>query len=325
MTVAPHRYLRVEDLRRLRNVMFSSRRPVEGHYIGRHRSRQRGHSVEFNDYREYTPGDDVNALDWKVFGRSDRMYVKLFEHESDMTVTLLVDASASMAYAGVDGVPRGGVASWLERVPLAQRKRRAAKPVLRKYDYACQLAAAIAFLTTQQQDRVGFAAARDGLAEHYPPAATPIHLRRVLGAMENIEPTGAAKLADALDLLGQRTPRRGLLVVCSDFLEDREAIMKKLAGFRGRGADVILFHVMHPDELRLPDLDDAVFIDSESSQRLAMNVRDLREAYDARLHAFLDGWAVGCKRAGFDYNLVSTDRPYERALERYLFNRARTI
>jgi len=128
------KYLRTQDLRRLKNVFFSSRRVVEGQYAGRHASPQRGHSVEFNDYRQYMPGDEVADIDWKVYGRSDKMFIKLFEHQSDMTVNLVVDGSASMAYAGLDGR-------------------------YSKYDHACLMAAAIAFLTTKQQDKVSFALA----------------------------------------------------------------------------------------------------------------------------------------------------------------------
>ncbi len=321
--ITAHRYLRVEDLRRLRHVAFASRRPVEGHYVGRHRSRQRGYGVEFNDYREYTPGDDVGAMDWKVFGRSDRLYVKRFEHESDMAVTLVVDGSASMGYAGMPaatGAPAAG--AWLKGMGLGQRKKRADTRVFRKYDQACHLAAAIAFLTVKQGDRAGLAVAREGAAQPLSPRSGTPHLHHLLGAMEAAAPGGGAALAGTLDTLARRTPRRGLLIVLSDLFEDRDAVMKQLAAFRARGTDVIVFHVLHPDELRLPDLDDAVFVDSESGRRVTMNVRDVRERYHETLHVFLDGWAAGCKRAGFDYNLVSTATPYSTALERYLLTRA---
>jgi uncharacterized protein (DUF58 family) len=322
------RYLRIEDLRRLRHVQFTSRRTVEGYFLGRHRSPQRGYSVEFSDYREYTPGDDVSAMDWKVFGRSDRLYIKLFEHESDMTVNLLVDASASMAYAGIDqpadaGQDPGG--SWLDRVSLMRRKRKGPPRILRKYDYACTMAATIAFLTIRQQDRVGFAAARQGLAEYREPAGSTVHLHQLLAAMERVIPTGSASLADALDDLARRTRRRSVLIVFSDLLEGREEVMKKLSVFRARGGDVIVFHVMHPDELQLPSLDNAVFIDSETSRRMTLNVPDIRDAYARTLAEFLDGWSLACSRAGFDYNLVSTAKPFTTSLERYFLARAATM
>lgn len=332
----PSRYLRIEDLRRLRHVQFSSRKPVEGFYLGRHRSPQRGYSVEFNDYREYTPGDDVNNLDWKVFGRSDRLYLKLFEHESDMTVTLLVDGSASMAYAGMSATAGeeassgggDGGGSWLDRVSLVRRKRKPARRVLSKYDHACTMAAAIAFLTIKQQDRAAFALAREGLAAFVEPAGSMAHLHKLLRAMEQGLPpgegAGRADLADAVDALVRRRRVRGrsVLILFSDLLEDRDAILKQLAAFRACGGDAILFHVMHPDELHLPALDDAVFIDSETRGRLALHVPDVREAYERKLRAFLDGWSTDCRRAGIDYNLVSTDAPYSRSLERYLLTRA---
>lgn len=321
------RYLRAQDLRRLRHAEFSPRRPVEGQLIGRHRSRQRGYSVEFNDYREYTPGDDVGTIDWKAFGRSDRLYVKLFEHESDMTVTLVVDASGSMAYAGstpVAAAPHKPAGSWLKSVALAARKRKdAPAPPLRKYDQACHLAAAIAFLTVKQGDRVAFAAAQTPRPQPIEPRGGMAHLHGILAAMERAAPAGRGDLVAALDALVAAVPRRGLLVLFSDLFEDREAVLRKLAVFRARGTEVIVFHVLHPDELNLPDLDDATFVDSESGARLAMNVADARELYAAKLHGFLAGWSGACKAAGYDYNLVNTKAPYAKALERYLFTRTR--
>ena len=145
-----HRYLRVEDLRRLRHLFFAARRPVDGRYAGRHASPQRGHAVEFSDYREYAPGDELGDVDWRVYGRSDRLFIKLFEHQTDMTVQLLVDASASMGYAGLDV----GSPSRLTRLRRPARRPGAglgAASRASKYDQACLLAGAIAFLAIKQQ------------------------------------------------------------------------------------------------------------------------------------------------------------------------------
>jgi len=291
------RYLRVQDLRRLRNLFFSSRRVVEGLYAGRHASPKRGHSVEFKDYREYFPGDEIGDIDWKVYGRSDRLYVKMFEHQSDMTVNLLIDASASMGYATVPG----------------DRS---------KYDHACMLGAAIGFLTTKQQDKVSFGLAQDGLKEFQRPLSSFKHLSGILRAMENAKPAGGAKLADALRTMANLVGKRGVLVVVSDLLDDLEPVFEALAIYTHRGSEVILFHVLHADELKLPPLHDAVFIDSESRQRLKLNVDDVRTAYDAKLRRFLDACAAASRSRGMDYNLVSTATPYGKALEHYLFTRA---
>lgn len=290
-----HRLLRLQDLRRLRHLSFSSKRVVEGHYAGRHASPQRGHSVEFSDYREYSPGDELADIDWKVYGRSDRFFIKLFEHQSDMVVNLLIDASASMRYAA------GGRDS--------------------KYDHACRMAAAIAFLTIRQQDRVGLAIAQDGLLRYEPALGSFKQLNHVLHTLDSIQPAGEAKLAQALHDAARRIGRRGVNIIFSDLLEETQPIMQAIGMLTQRGSEVIVFHVMDADELQLPDLADAVFEDSESGQKLRLNVDDVRSHYAVQLDAFLKRWRGAMKARGIDYNLVSTAVPYHQSLEAYMFSR----
>lgn len=305
-----HKYLRPQDLRRLRNLIFTARRPVEGLYAGRHPSPQRGRSVEFTDYRPFTPGDEPSAIDWKVYGRSDKLFVKLFEHQTDMTLHLVVDGSASMGYAGVRG-----------RAGRAESRVSDLGPDS-KYDHACRLAAAIAFLTTARQDRVSFAVARDGLADFQRPQASPAHVIKILAAMERMKPAGEAHLAGALGELAARVKQRGLVIVFSDLLDDPEPVLKSLSLFTHRGGEAVLFHILHGDELKLPALEEAIFTDSETRGRLSLNIPDIRPAYEKRLRRFLDGWSAACRTRGFDYQLVNTSINYYRSLERYLFGRA---
>ena len=330
------RYLRVEDLRSLRHLVFSARRPIDGQYAGRHASPQRGHAVEFKDYREYSPGDEIGDIDWKVYGRSDKWFIKLFEHQTDLTVNLLVDASASMAYRGLrepaaaerPDASDTGAPSWLERIPLVQQKRPTPAAGLKrpsKYDHACLMAAAIAFLITKQRDKVAFGVGRDGLGEYHRPSATPAHLENILQAMARVEPDGEAHLAEAIGALAQRARHRELLILFSDLLEDQAPILQALAMFTQRGSEAIVFHTLHPDELQLPGLAEAVFVDSETEQRVRLNVDDIAPAYEKRLKGFLDDWVTAFRARRIDYNLTSTATPYRQALERYLFRRASTI
>lgn len=326
-----HRYLRPQDLKALRNVFFASRKPVAGLYAGRHQSPQRGHSVEFNDFREYTPGDEIGDIDWKVYGRSDKLFIKLFEHQSDMTVNLLLDASASMAYRGA--AQRAGslwqtAGAWLQGLGSTQRKpvHDADETDLRhpcKYDVACLMAAAIAFLCTKQQDKVSFGIAQHGLQAFHRPGGSFAHLHNILTAMDQSEPAGQADLSDALREMYLRTRHRGLLIIFSDLLEDQQAVIRSLSAFTHRGNEVILFHILHEEELKLPDLDEVIFHDSETSQRLRLNVDDIRVQYDQRLKRLLQSWSAACRAQGIDHNIVSTAVPYNKALERYLFSRAR--
>jgi len=320
------RYLHVAELRRLKNQFFASKKTVEGLYAGGHQSRQRGQSVEFTDYRPYMPGDEIFDVDWKIYGRSDRLFVKLFEHQSDMTVHLLIDASASMAYAGID--ESTSVRRTSRRImPMVPRRARhehglrSERGFLRKYDQACLLAAAIAFLTMKQQDSVAFGIAQNGLAQFHRSCNAFSHLDVVLHAMEQTTPQGRANLADALREMVSMTSRRGLLVLFSDLLEERNAIMQSLAAYSQRGGDVILFHVLHQDELHLPQLDRVRFEDSEDGRRVSLNLSDIRSAYQKRLGQFLDAWSTACHRQGIEYCLVSTATPYIQALEKHLFSR----
>ena len=332
------RYLRIEDLRRLRHLVFSARRPMEGQYAGRHASPQRGHSVEFSDYRQYSPGDEIGDIDWKVYGRSDKLFIKLFEHQTDLTVNLLVDASASMAYRGLNEpapAPAAGTAdddddgrhSWLERVPLVRQKRGhdgagGALDWPSKYDHGCLMAAAIAFLITKQQDKVAFGVARSGLQAYHEPVAAPGHLQSILRAMAGVEPAGEADLAGAIREMARRVRRRGLLILFSDLLEEPEPILRALSAFTQRGSEVIIFHTLHAEELQLPELAEAIFVDSETQQRVRLNVDDVAPAYRKRLKVFLDSWALAFRARGIDYNMVSTGTPYDQALARYLLRRA---
>lgn len=275
---------------------------IEGVLAGRHSSRQRGHSVEFNDYRQYMPGDELSDVDWKVYGRSDKLFIKLYEHDTELTVNLLLDSSASMAYGG--------------HAPAKQRRG------LTKYDQACFLAAAIAFLTLKQRDRVSFAFARQGLANLQRPTSALSHLRSILALMESAKPSARADLPDAIQTYGRSVGRRGLLVVLSDLLDDQGAILKALSRSTARGSEVIIFHILHDDELQLPRTQNAVFIDSETQERVRLDVQDIHAEYQQAMSAFLHRWAQSCKSLGIDYNLVSTSDHYHEILQKYLLRRS---
>ena len=307
----PPRYLRVQDVRALRHMLFTTRRPVAGLYAGRHPSPQRGRSVEFNDYREYSPGDAPGDIDWKVFGRTERLMVKLFEHQSDLAVSLLVDGSSSMAYNGL--IKQG----------LSRRGDSAAAPNS-KYDQACLLAAAIGFLTIKQQDHVSFGVAREGLTAFHPAHSSHTHLRSVLAAMEDCrpKPDTEARLGAALTDFAQRVKRKGLVIVLSDLMEDMDDILRALNIFTHRGNDVIVFHVLHPHELELPATEETLFIDSETGDELRLDVAAARPLYMERLRNYLDAWTAALRQRGIDYTQVRTDEPFQKALAGYLFRRA---
>jgi len=312
-----HKYLQVSDLRRLQYLAFSSRRTVEGQFSGQHATPQRGKSVEFRDYRQYIPGDELSNVDWKVYGRSDKLFIKIFEHHADLTAHLLVDASASMGFRGI---------SARRSPPPASRKRvrggKNADLPPSKYDYACRLAASLAFLIVKEKDRVSFAVAREGLYGHLPASNSAVNLTGILHTMERTVPAGEAQLSQAIRELAGKCRKRDLLIVFSDFLGAADGVMNALSLWLHRGGEVIVFHVLHAEELKLPPVQNGIFIDSETAERIRICVEDIRPEYDARLAAFLDDWSRSCRGNGIDYLLSSTADPYHEQLRRFLTRRA---
>jgi len=297
-----HRMLTHQDRALLSGLWFTPRRPLLGRYTGHHSSPLRGRSGEFADYRQYMPGDDAGAIDWKVYGRSDRMYIKRHEHESDMTVRVVVDASASMAYAGTEEANQ----------PTA---------AVSKFDHAAKLAASVAFVVAHQRDRVTVTLARESLQMSTEPVAHPQGLLAIDRLLADAQPNGRAQLADTLGSLAHRIHRRGLLVLCSDLHEPMPPILKSLDLFLHQGHEAIVFHILHRDELRLPDIGEALFIDSESGRPLHADASSLRQAYETRVQQWIDGWAKALRSRGVTHHMTPIDVPCRVTLSNYLITR----
>lgn len=308
------RFLTPLDMQRLRHLEFSTVRRVRGTFSGRHSSRQRGQSVEFNDYRQYMPGDDPADVDWKVYGRTDRLFIKLYEHESELTTTILVDGSASMAFRGCDAPPPGA------KVFDAAGARTDGQ-FRSKFELAGSLAAALAFLLVQRNDRVALGVARGGLDRYERPGVSMAHLRQVLGTLDEVVPQGVADLPAAVDETLRRTRRRGLLVVISDFLDDPDAAVAALAEAGARGHEVVVLHTLHADEIDLPRGGAGLFVDSESGAKVRVHVDDIREEYARAMEEFNERLRRMCLGLGFDRVPLHTGEDHFAVLERYLLRR----
>lgn len=284
-------------LAKLENLELIAKQLVEGFLAGRHRSPYHGFSVEYLDHRAYVPGDDLRALDWKMVARSDKYYVKLFEAETNLRAQIVVDASQSMAFAG-----RGQV---------------------RKHTYACQLAAALAYLLLKQNDAVGLSIVADALRAEIPPAARATQLRAILAALVNHAPAGATQLGPLLEALAQRARRRGLVIIISDLLDDEAAMARALAHLKHAGHEVLVFHLLDADELEFPYLRRAQFTDPESGATTTADGRRLRSAYRAGLEAFLARTAECALQRRVGYQRIVTSEPCDRALATFLDRRAR--
>ncbi len=290
------RHLDPAVVARIESLELRARTVVEGFLIGLHRSPFQGFSVEFSEYRQYMPGDDLSTLDWKVYGRSDRFYVKRFEEETNLDCRILLDVSASMAY-GSHGVT--------------------------KHAYAVSLVASLAYLMHRQRDAVGLVAFDDDIATEVPVSGRPGHLRRVLAALDRLETGRRSDVARPLTRLAEALTRPGLVVVVSDLLDEPKSVLRGLRHLRSRGADVIVLHLLDPAERSFPFRRVTRFRDLETGAE----VRTLASRVRARYREAMDGLVAAYERdlrlADVDYHRLDTSKPLDGALQSYLAARAR--
>ncbi len=296
-------YLRPQDLLSLKNMLFAAQTVVEGYYAGKHKSPFRGSAPEFADYRQYQPGDELRGVDWKVYARSDRQFIKLYEKETDLSCTFVLDASASMAYAGQGGSSVRGETN------------------CSKLQYANFLVAALAFLIVKQGDKAGLTIFDDEVREHVPAGGTFAHLYRILSLLENCKAGKRTSLPAALQKVYALQKRRGLLVVVSDFVDDPEKVFAALNLFRHRGFEIILFHVLHEYEWRLPSVANAQFVDAESRSMLTCAPEDIRASYAKAMDEFRDTYSTMAMARGITYQFMDTSTPYNKGIERFLTRR----
>jgi len=293
------RYLDLRALAALEHMRFTTRQRIEGSYSGRHRSRHRSGSGEFVDYREYSAGEDLRRLDWKVFGRTGKAYVRLYEDETNVVCTVAIDASGSMRFGGHPGDPHGS-----------------------KLEYAQYLATALSHVISRGQDQVGLALLADGLSDYIPPGATADHVVRVQQAVQELKTSPAQAVAPALSQLFQRSRSRGVLLLISDFLfDDVEAAFGALRLFKHRQFEVIALHLVHPDEERLPEGRAFRFEGLEDDGFSDCTPDEIRDVYERRFAEHLAAIRTLALATGCDYRLVSTATPWVRTLQSFLAER----
>ncbi len=283
----------------LSHLELVARHIVEGFLIGLHDSPKRGFSAEFAEDRPYNRGDDLRYLDWKAYARTDRMYIKQFEEETNLRAYLLVDVSRSMAWV-----------SDPERFPT-------------KLDYARLLAASLSLLLIQQSDATGLLAFDEELRAHVAPRTTRRHWRRLVTELTHLTADGRTDAGTALKELAGRLQRRGLVILISDLLVDPETTRMSLRYLRHRGHEVILFHIMDPGERELPAEGEAIFFDPETGEELGANSAALRRQYREAVQAAIDDWRKEALRWGADYALLTTDTPLGLGLRQFLRKRSR--
>jgi uncharacterized protein (DUF58 family) len=290
-----YRYLEPQALARVKNLSMVARGVVEGFITGLHSSPYKGFSVEFAEHREYTAGDDPRHLDYKMLARTDRLYIKQYEEETNMRVQILLDTSGSMGYS-FDGK-------------------------LSKLDYGSYLTAILSYMMTKQQDLVGLTTFDTEIRLDMPARSSPRHFNELMRQLEGIKPGRKTDVADMLHKLANRFKKRCLIVLISDLYDDPEEVIRALHHFRHRRHEVILFHVLDKAELELPFHEVTAFYDLETDEKLQIDPSYVRESYLQEIEAFVENYRRSCAEGGIDYVFTDTTTPYDYMLTRYLAKR----
>ncbi len=293
-------YLNPEVLARIVPLGLRAQRVVEGAMSGLHRSPLHGLSVEFADYRDYTPGDDLKRLDWRAYARSNRFYIKRYEEETNFRATILVDASASMRYGRAAARGEGGFT---------------------KFDYAATLAASLAVLCLKQRDAVGLALFDEVERTWLRPSAVQSQLTKILDTLESAKPDRTTDLGFVLNKVAAQINARGVVVLISDLLCDLDQLYEGLGRLQFGGHDIMIFHVLDREELELPFNDSVLFRDIEGSEELFAEPWAFRQAYQRAMCEFIDEAGNRCRTAGIDYTQLTTSDDMGEALSKYLHQR----
>jgi len=281
------------------NLYLVAKTVVEGFIAGLHKSAHRGFSVEFSEHREYTPGEDIRYIDWKVFGRTDRFYIKVFKEETNLKCYIILDISTSMDYKSTS---------------------------LTKLEYGTLLSAILSYLMIKQKDAVGLVTFDSDIRTFINPMSTNPHLHYLIETLEKIEP-GERKtsIGAVLNKIAQNVKKRSLVILISDMFDDPALTMRGISHFRHKHHEVVVFHLLDPSEIMLPFTGDCEFRDMETGEKLVANVLDVSRAYRKILQEFLDDIRKSCAENNVDYARTTTDNPFDYFLYNYLGKRHSVI
>ena len=293
-TVDRKRFLHPEAVKRIARLDLRARRIVEGFLSGMHRSPYFGQSVEFLQHREYSHGDDLRHVDWKVWAKQDRLYLKQYEEETNLRAALLVDVSHSMQYG------RGA---------------------MNKYEYACTAAVSLAYLLLRQQDAVGLLAFDEAVRAMVPMRTKRSQLNSIIQSLDVSRPKQKTELAQILRGAAESFPQRGMMILVSDLLVERPGLIKGIKLLRQRGHDVMVLHALDDDELDFPFSGPTRFDGLELAEHLTCNPRALRDGYLQALAAYLEEIRRACSQNECDYKMVRTSEPLDAVLAHFISNR----
>ena len=292
------KYLDPVALSAVKNMYIRARLIVEGFITGLHRSPYHGFSVEFSEHRQYIPGDESKHIDWKLFGKTDRYYIKQFEEETNLKAYIVLDSSASMNYSS------GGVT---------------------KLEVASYIAASLTYLMLRQRDAVGLCIIDDKIRSYIPPSSRSTYLKLLLEQLENLSPGKETDLASNFHELAERIHRRGLIIILSDLMDDPEDVLNGLRHFRYNDHEVIVFHILDPMELDFNFPREALFSDMESGERISADPWHLKEDYALKMKEFIHAYKYGCLKQNIDYYRLDSSANLATALMDFLISRKKVV
>ena len=281
---------------KLNSLELKAKTVVEGVKVGLHRSPYHGFSVEFSEHKHYLQGDPIKSIDWKVFGKSDKLFVKQYEEETNLIGNILLDVSSSMDYKE--------------------------KGEITKLEYASILAASLSYLMITQQDSVGLSLYSDRIESYFPPKSTRVYLKSLLKAIDNIEPSNKTNTAHCLNSIAEKIKKRGIVIIISDFFDDVEPILTALKHFKYKKNEVLVFQILDPIEKDFAFDNDAIFVDKETQEEMTTQPHQIQKSYQLAMKGFLDKLKSECLNNKIEYNQIDTSTPFDKALFAYFKKRS---
>ena len=291
-------YLSSEIISKVSPLSIKARLLVEGLIVGMHKSPYHGFSVEFSEHRPYNKGDEIRNIDWKIWGKTDKYFVKEYEEETNLLSHIILDQSKSMTYASNS---------------------------ISKLEYAKILSASLAYLMLKQQDGVGLTLFDSSIRTSIEPKSKSNHIKSLFSIMEKSKPGSDTNIGDILHISAESMKKKGLIILISDFFDDLEAIISGIKHYRYKGNEVILFHILDPQELNLDFNERTEFIDLETEESITTDPWHIQNDYNKEMKKFIEELKLQCKQNKVDYSLITTDTPVEIALFDYLIKRKKSI
>ncbi|NMB81998.1 MAG: DUF58 domain-containing protein [Ignavibacteria bacterium] len=291
------KYLDPSVISKLKSLELKARTIVDGFMVGLHRSPYHGFSVEFSEHRPYMQGDPIKNIDWKVFAKREKYFIKQFEEETNLICNIFLDISKSMQFKH--------------------------SATVSKIDYGITLAAALSYILINQQDSVGLTTFSDKIYDYFPPKSNRVYLKTLLTGLNKIKPTGSTKTASCLDSVAEKIKKRGLTIIISDFFDDLSSVMKALKHIHYKKNEIIVFQLLDPIEKSFGFDRDSIFVDLETDEQMTTQPHQIKRSYQEAMNDYLTKFKNECLNYGIEYNLIETDQPFDKALVSYFAKRER--